>query len=83
MDLATHIIKFIMLQKFIWGFIILVFALFGVVFSEGSDIKTKNAVLEYQNDLIQQTLNFHTKKLDILQSSQYELHNKLDKIIKE
>ncbi len=72
-----------MLQKFIWGFIILVFALFGVVFSEGSDIKTKNAVLEYQNDLIQQTLNFHTKKLDILQGSQYELHNKLDKIIKE
>jgi len=72
-----------MLQKFFWGFIILVFALFGVVFSEGSDIKTKNAVLEYQNDLIQQTLNFHTKKLDILQSSQYELHNKLDKIIEE
>ena len=82
MDLATHIGK-TMLQKFFWGFISLVFALFGVVFSEGSDIKTKNAVLEYQNDLIQQTLNFHTKKLDILQSSQYELHNKLDKIIEE
>jgi len=70
-----------MLQKFIWGFVILVFALFGVVFSEGSDMKTKNAVLEYQNDLIQKTLNFHTKKLDILQSSQYELHSKIDKII--
>jgi len=72
-----------MLQKFFWGFIILVFALFGVVFSEGSDIKTKNAVLEYQNDLIQQTLNFHTKKLDILTGSQYELHNKIDRLIKE
>jgi hypothetical protein len=70
-----------MLQKFIWGFVILVFALFGVVFSEGSDMKTKNAVLEYQNDLIQQTLNFHTKKLDILQGSQYELHSKLDQLI--
>jgi len=70
-----------MLQKFIWGFVILVFALFGVVFSEGADMKTKNAVLEYQNDLIQKTLNFHTKKLDILQSSQYELHSKIDKII--
>jgi len=70
-----------MLQKFIWGFVILVFALFGVVFSEGADMKTKNAVLEYQNDLIQQTLNFHTKKLDILQGSQYELHSKLDQLI--
>ena len=70
-----------MLQKFLWGFVILVFALFGVVFSEGSDMKTKNAVLEYQNDLIQQTLNFHTKKLDILQGSQYELHSKLDQLI--
>ena len=72
-----------MLQKFIWGFIILVFALFGVVFSEGADMKTKSAVLEYQNDLIQKTLNFHTKKLDILQGSQYELHNKIDRLIKE
>ena len=72
-----------MLQKFIWGFIILVFALFGVVFSEGADMKTKNAVLEYQNDLIQKTLNFHTKKLDILQGWQYELHNKIDRLIKE
>ena len=72
-----------MLQKFLWGFVILVFALFGVVFSEGSDMKTKSAVLEYQNDLIQKTLNFHTKKLDILQGSQYELHSKLDQLIKE
>ena len=71
-----------MLQKFIWGFIILDFELFGVVFSEGADMKTKNAVLEYQNDLIQKTLNFHTKKLDILQGSQYELHNKIDRLIK-
>ncbi len=70
-----------MLQKFFWGFVILVFALFGVVFSEGSDIKTKSAVLEFQNDLIQETLNFHTKKLDILQGSQYELHSKLDQLI--
>ena len=72
-----------MLQKFLWGFVILVFALFGVVFSEGADMKTKSAVLEYQNDLIQKTLNFHTKKLDILTGSQYELHNKIDRLIKE
>tara|TARA_R100000963_G_C4637601_1_gene101520 strand:- start:374 stop:592 length:219 start_codon:yes stop_codon:yes gene_type:complete len=72
-----------MLQKFHWGFVVLVFVLFGVVFAEGTAIKTKNAVLEYQNDLIQQTLNFHTKKLDILQGSQYELHNKIDRLIKE
>ncbi len=72
-----------MLQKFHWGFIVLVFILFGVVFAEGTAIKTKSAVLEYQNDLIQQTLNVHTKKLDILQGSQYELHNKLDRLIKE
>mgnify|MGYP001175811871 CR=1 FL=1 len=72
-----------MLQKFFWGFVVLVFALFGVVFSEGSDIKTKSAVLEYQNDIIQETLNLHTKKLDILTGSQYELHSKLDKIIGE
>ena len=72
-----------MLQKFNWGFIVLVFILFGVVFAEGTAMKTKSAVLEYQNDLIQQTLNVHTKKLDILQGSQYELHNKLDRLIKE
>ena len=71
-----------MLQKFHWGFIVLVFVLFGVVLSEGSSIKTKNAVLEYQNDLIQQTLNIHTKKLEILVGSQYELHTKLDKLLK-
>ena len=70
-----------MFQKLFWGLVSLGFALFGVVFSEGSDIKTKSAVLEYQNDLIQQTLNFHTKKLDILQGSQYELHSKLDQLI--
>ncbi len=71
-----------MLQKFFWGFIILVFTLFGVVFSEVSAMKTKTAVLEYQNDLIQKTLNFHTKKLDILTGSQYELHSKLDQLLK-
>lgn len=70
-----------MLQKFFWGFVVLVFVLFGVVFSEGSDIKTKSAVLEYQNDLIQETLNLHTKKLDILQGSQYELHSKIDQLL--
>ena len=70
-----------MLQKFHWGFFVLVFILFGVVFGEGTAMKTKSAVLEYQNDLIQQTLNFHTKKLDILQGSQYELHSKLDQLI--
>jgi hypothetical protein len=72
-----------MLHKFHWGFIVLVFILFGVVFAEGTAIKTKSVVLEYQNDLIQQTLNVHTKKLDNLQGSQYELHNKLDRLIKE
>lgn len=72
-----------MLHKFHWGFIVLVFILFGVVFAEGTAMKTKSAVLEYQNDLIQQTLNVHTKKLDNLQGSQYELHNKLDRLIKE
>ena len=72
-----------MLQKFRWGFIVLVFVLFGVVFGEGTAMKAKNAVLEYQNDLIQETLNIHTKKLDILQGSQYELHNKIDRLIKE
>ncbi len=72
-----------MLHKFQWGFIVLVFILFGVVFAEGTAIKTKSAVLEYQNDLIQQTLNAHTRKLDILQSSQYGLHNKIDQLIKE
>jgi len=72
-----------MLQKFHWGFIVLVFVLFGVVLSEGSSIKTKNAVLEYQNDLIQETLNLHTKKLEILVGSQYELHSKIDRLIKE
>ena len=72
-----------MLHKFHWGFIVLVFILFGDVFAEGTAIKTKSVVLEYQNDLIQQTLNVHTKKLDNLQGSQYELHNKIDRLIKE
>ena len=57
------------------------FTLFGVVFSDVSNIKTKNAVLEYQNDVIQKTLNIHTKKLEILVGSQYELHSKIDQLI--
>jgi len=71
-----------MLHKFQWGFIVLVFILFGVVFTEGADMKARNAVLEYQNDVIQKTLNIHTKKLEILVGSQYELHSKIDKLIK-
>ena len=70
-----------MLQKFLWGFIILVFTLFGVVFSNVSDMKSIDAVLQYQNTDIQKRLDKVQKDLEILKGSQYELHSKMDKLI--
>ena len=46
-------------RVFVYFFTVMV--LFGVIFTEGADMQAKNAVLEYQNELIQQTLNFHNK----------------------
>ena len=71
-----------MLQKFLWGFVILVFTLFGVVFSNVSDMKSIDAVLQYQNTDIQKRLDKVQKDLEILKGSQYELHSKIDKILK-
>ena len=71
-----------MLQKLMYGFIVLVFILFGVVFGEGYEMKAKEKLIEYQIEQIQETLNIHTKKLEILVGSQYELHSKIDQILK-
>ena len=71
-----------MLQKLMYGFIVLVFILFGVVFGEGYEMKAKEKLIEYQIEQIQETLNAHTKKLEILVGSQYELHSKIDQILK-
>ena len=71
-----------MLQKFLWGFVILVFTLFGVVFSNVSDMKSIDAVLQYQNTDIQKRLDKVQKDLEILKGSQYELHSKIDQILK-
>lgn len=46
------------------------------------DVKAEQVLLEYQVKKIQQTLNAHTEKLELLVASSYELHTKVDQIMK-
>jgi len=46
------------------------------------DVKAEQVLLEYQVGKIQQTLNTHTEKLELLVASSYELHTKVDTIMK-
>ena len=53
-----------------------------VLYSMVHDVKAEQVLLEYQVGKIQQTLNIHTEKLELLVASSYELHTKVDTIMK-
>ncbi len=53
-----------------------------VLYSMVHDVKAEQVLLEYQVGKIQQTLNTHTEKLELLVASSYELHTKVDTIMK-
>ena len=54
----------------------------GVLYTMVHDVKAEQVLLEYQVKKIQQTLNAHTEKLELLVASSYELHTKVDQIMK-
>jgi len=47
------------------------------------EMKAEKLLIEYQVEEIHKTLNIHTDILGILRGSHYELHNKLDHLMKE
>ena len=57
-------------------------AVMWVLYSMVHDVKAEQVLLEYQVGKIQQTLNTHTEKLELLVASSYELHTKVDTIMK-
>ena len=57
----------------------LMLMLFGMVYG----VEKEQAVLNYQIDTVLEKLVLHTEKLEIIQGSQYEMHSKLDQLIKE
>ena len=46
------------------------------------DVKAEQVLLEYQVGKLQEILNVHTEKLELLVASSYELHTKVDTIMK-
>ena len=57
--------------------------LFWFLYATVHDMKAEKLLIEYQVEEIQETLNIHTDILGILRGSHYELHNKLDHLMKE
>ena len=53
-----------------------------VLYSMVHDVKAEQAVMEYQVGKIQEILNAHTEKLELLVASSYELHTKVDQLMK-
>ena len=53
-----------------------------VLYSMVHDVKAEQVLLEYQVGKIQETLNAHTEKLELLVASSYELHIKVDQLMK-
>ena len=54
----------------------------GVLYTMVHDVKAEQVVIEYQVGKIQEILNAHTEKLELLVASSYELHTKVDQIMK-
>ena len=46
------------------------------------DVKAEQVLLEYQVGKLQEILHVHTEKLELLVASSYELHTKVDTIMK-
>ena len=57
-------------------------AVMWILYAMVHDVKAEQALLDYQVGKIQQTLNIHTEKLELLVASSYELHTKVDTIMK-
>ena len=54
-----------------------------ILYAMVHEMKAEKLLIEYQVEEIYKTLNIHTDILGILRGSHYELHNKLDKLMKE
>ena len=54
----------------------------GVLYTMVHDVKAEQVLIEYQVVKIQEILNAHTEKLELLVASSYELHTKVDQIMK-
>ena len=57
-------------------------AVIGFLYTMVHDVKAEQAVMEYQVKKIQEILTAHTEKLELLVASSYELHTKVDTIMK-
>ncbi len=63
---------------YVAGSVAVIWGLYSMV----HDVKAEQAVMEYQVKKIQEILNAHTEKLELLVASSYELHTKVDTIMK-
>ena len=53
-----------------------------MIYTMVHDVKAEQVLLEYQVGKLQEILNVHTEKLELLVASSYELHTKVDTIMK-
>ena len=53
-----------------------------MIYTMVHDVKADQVLLEYQVGKLQEILNVHTEKLELLVASSYELHTKVDQIMK-
>ena len=53
-----------------------------MIYTMVHDVKDDQVLLEYQVGKLQEILNVHTEKLELLVASSYELHTKVDTIMK-
>ena len=53
-----------------------------MIYTMVHDVKAEQVFLEYQVSKLQEILNVHTEKLELLVASSYELHTKVDQIMK-
>ena len=54
----------------------------GVLYTMVHDVKAEQVLIEYQVGKIQEILNARTEKLELLVASSYELHTKVDQLMK-
>ena len=57
-------------------------AVMWMIYTMVHDVKADQVLLEYQVGKLQEILNVHTEKLELLVASSYELHTKVDTIMK-
>ena len=54
----------------------------GVLYTMVHDVKAEQVLLDYQVGKIQEILHAPTEKLELLVASSYELHTKVDQLMK-